>query len=220
MVSTNRRPLARGLAIALVAAAVARAQPASAQDTHVHVTPDTLPADTALAIVPADAMAHEMTMIALGDGWMAIGMAQVFPTVTLSIPSADGTPLERRGLSLTQPAVMLNIESRESRIAFRTTLNFEGLTQPRGELTFGAWGEGFIDKRHPHTFLHEAMLSLNVWARRGGGFSVSAGKGFAPYGTDDPMSRPVVKYPTNHHLSQILERFTLNGAYSSPRWCT
>jgi hypothetical protein len=32
------------------------------------------------------------------------------------------------------------------------------------------------------------------------------------------MSRPAVKYPTNHHLSQILERFTLNGVYSSPRF--
>jgi hypothetical protein len=27
------------------------------------------------------------------------------------------------------------------------------------------------------------------------------------------MSRPVVKYPTNHHLSQVLERFTVNAVY-------
>jgi hypothetical protein len=32
------------------------------------------------------------------------------------------------------------------------------------------------------------------------------------------MSRPAVKYPTNHHLSQILERFTLNAVYASPLW--
>ncbi|MEX2282061.1 MAG: hypothetical protein WEE89_06225 [Gemmatimonadota bacterium] len=163
-------------------------------------------------------MQHEMTMVSLGGGWMALGMAQVFPTATLALPADDDTPLARRGLYLTQPALMLNVESRGSGVSLRTTFNFEGITQPGGELTFGGWGEGFIDKRHPHTILHEAMLSANVWASRGGGFSISAGKGFAPYGTDDPMSRPVVKYPTNHHLSQILERFTLNGVYMNPSW--
>ena len=33
--------------------------------------------------------------------------------------------------------------------------------------------------------------------------SLSAGKGFAPFGTDDPMSRPIFRYPVNHHLAQI-----------------
>jgi hypothetical protein len=113
---------------------------------------------------------------------------------------------------------MINLESPGSGISVRTTVNLEGVTQPGGELTFGAWGEAFLDKRHPHTFLHEAMLSANVWASDGGGFSLSAGKGFAPYGTDDPMSRPVIKYPTNHHLSQILERWTLNAIYTTPLW--
>ncbi|MGH7594446.1 MAG: hypothetical protein ACRELE_11445, partial [Gemmatimonadales bacterium] len=32
------------------------------------------------------------------------------------------------------------------------------------------------------------------------------GKGFVPFGSDDPMSRPFERYPVNHHLSQILER--------------
>jgi hypothetical protein len=36
--------------------------------------------------------------------------------------------------------------------------------------------------------------------------SLSVGKGFAPFGTEDPMSRPVLRYPVNHHLAQILER--------------
>lgn len=163
-------------------------------------------------------VSHDMAMVSLGrTGWMAIGMAQAFPTFTFALPDDEG-PLDETGFYLTQPAIMLNVESPQSRVSFRTTLNFEGVTQEDGELTFGGWGEGFIDKRHPHTLLHEAMLSVNVWSRDGGGFSLSAGKGFAPYGTDDPMSRPVIKYPTNHHLSQILERFTLNAAYSSPRW--
>jgi hypothetical protein len=160
-----------------------------------------------------------MAMFDLGrTGWMAIGMAQVFPAFTMAFPSDDDSPLAETGFYATQPAIMLNLESPESRVSFRTTLNLEGLTQPDGELTFGGWGEGYLDKRHPHTLVHEALLSVNVWARDGGGFSLSAGKGFAPYGTDDPMSRPLLKYPTNHHLSQILERFTLNGVYSSPRW--
>jgi hypothetical protein len=187
------------------------AHPATASQQP-HAQPDSMQAGR------QDGMQHEMTMLSIGGGWMAIGMAQVFPTATVALPSEDDTPLARRGLYLTQPALMLNFESPGSGVSLRTTLNFEGITQPSGELTFGAWGEGFLDKRHPHTFLHEAMLSVNVWRRDGGGFSLSAGKGFAPYGTDDPMSRPVVKYPTNHHLSQILERFTLNGAYVSRLW--
>jgi hypothetical protein len=186
--------------------------PAAPQQQHAHA-----PVDSAIAVQHAG-MQHDMTMLLLGGGWMAIGMAQIVPTATIALPADDGTPLARRGLYLTQPALMFNIESTGSGVSLRTTLNFEGVTQPAGELTFGGWGEGFLDKRHPHTLLHEAMLSVNIWARDGGGFSVSAGKGFAPYGTDDPMSRPIVKYPTNHHLSQILERWTLNAVYASPQW--
>jgi hypothetical protein len=192
------------------------------QDTiHAGHRPDSAqqhPAAYDSAAVQHAGMQPEMTMVSLRGGWMAIGMAQLFPTATIAIPADDGTPLGRRGLYLTQPALMFNVESPGSGVSLRTTLNFEGITQPGGELTFGGWGEGFLDKRHPHTFLHEAMLSVSVWAGDGGGFSLSAGKGFAPYGTDDPMSRPVIKYPTNHHLSQILERWTLNAVYASPLW--
>jgi hypothetical protein len=159
-----------------------------------------------------------MPMAALGGGWTLMGMAQAIPTLTAGAPGRDGSPLHRRAAYLTQPAVMANLESPGSRLVLRTTLNFEALTQPGGELTFGGWGEGFIDKRHPHTLLHELMLSANAWRAGPGGFSLSGGKGFAPFGTDDPMSRPAVKYPTNHHLSQVLERWTLNGAYRLPGW--
>ncbi len=160
----------------------------------------------------------KMAMVSLGAGWMALGMAQVFPAVTTALPRADETPLERTGWYLTQPALMFNVESPSSRVVLRTTINFEGVTQPDGELTFGAWGEGFVDKRHPHTYLHEAMLSVNLRGDENAGLSISAGKGFAPYGTDDPMMRPVLKYPTNHHLSQILERWTLNAAWATRQW--
>jgi hypothetical protein len=160
---------------------------------------------------------HSMTMRELGGGWTVMGMAQAFPIVTAGLADR-GSPLRETEPYLTQPALMLNLESPGQRLVLRTTLNFEALTQPHGELTFGGWGEGFIDRRHPHTLLHEAMVSANLWDFAGGALSVSAGKGFAPYGTDDPMSRPVAKYPTNHHLSQILERWTANVVYVRGAW--
>ncbi len=87
-------------------------------------------------------------------------------------------------------------------------LNFEGATIPGGELAPGNWGEGFVDRRHPHTYVHELVLSANDLIGKGNAvrLSVSAGKGFAPFGTDDPMVRPFLRFPVNHHLSQILER--------------
>ena len=163
----------------------------------------------------------EMSMptLALGAGWTLTGMAQAFPVVTVGAPGADeGDPFRRTGFYLTQPALMANVESMGQRVTLRTTLNFEGLTQEDGELTLGGWGEGFLDSRHPHTLLHELMLSLNVWDFPGGSASISLGKGFAPYGTSDPMARPGLKYPTNHHLSQILERWTLNATWLLGRW--
>ena len=106
---------------------------------------------------------------------------------------------------LTQPMIMAAITSPRRRIAAAATINFEGLTLRRGELNAGVYGEGYVDRRHPHTWLHE--LVLTGLANAGTvSFSLTAGKGFIPFGTDDPMSRPFVKYPVNHHLAQILER--------------
>jgi len=95
-------------------------------------------------------------------------------------------------------------------------LNFEGATIPEGELAMGNWGEGFVDRRHPHTYLHELVLSADdLLGDRDGAarLSVGLGKGFAPFGTDDPMSRPFLRYPVNHHLSQILERAVAIAAF-------
>ncbi len=159
----------------------------------------------------------QMPTAALG-GWQITGMAQAHPVVTIGAPGEDGSPLRETGWYLTQPALMGHVESPGQRIVLHSTLNFEELTQHDGELTFGGWGEGFIDKRHPHTLLHEMMLSVNFWQVAGGRASLSAGKGFAPYGTSDPMARPGLKYPTNHHLSQILERWTANAAWVRGAW--
>jgi hypothetical protein len=95
------------------------------------------------------------------------------------------------------------------RLELTGVLNLEGATIPDGELAPGNWGEGFVDRRHPHTYLHELILTADdLLGRRDGSadLSLSLGKGFAPFGTDDPMVRPFLRYPVNHHLSQILER--------------
>ena len=192
-----------GIAAALGVAATLMlpAPSACAQGVHGRETADgrTMPSD------------HAMWRLDLGGGWHALGMAQAFPVLTIGAPGEEGSALRETEAYLTQAALMTDVASAGARWVLRTTLNFEGLTQEDGELTFGGWGEGFIDRRHPHTLLHEAVLSFNVW-KADGGLSLSAGKGFAPFGTDDPMGRPGLKYPTNHHLSQILERWLLSGA--------
>jgi len=170
------------------------------------------------AQAPAQSPTTHMPSVALGGGWQLSGMAQAFPIVTFGAPGDAASPLNSTEAYVTQPALMTHLEGPGRRVVLHTTLNFEGLTQPDGELTPGGWGEGFLDKRHPHTLLHEAMLSLNFWRVAGGALSVSAGKGFAPYGTSDPMARPGLKYPTNHHLSQILERWTANAAWMRAGW--
>ncbi len=163
-------------------------------------------------------MRHRMFRLPLGD-WHVVGMGQVFPVVTTGGPdNGEGGELRRTEWYLTQPALMANLESPSRRLVLRTTLNLEGVALGSGELTWGGWGEGFLDKRHPHTLLHEAMLSWNLRETAAGGLSLSAGKGFAPYGTDDPMSRPGLKYPTNHHLSQVLERWTVNAIWRLAGW--
>ncbi len=88
----------------------------------------------------------------------------------------------------------------------------------RGELLGGVYGEGYVDRRHPHTLVHEAMVARARRAVRGGTVSASlaAGKGFVPFGTDDPMMRPFERYPVNHHLAQILERVVAIGAVRVP----
>ena len=95
------------------------------------------------------------------------------------------------------------------RLRATATINFESVTMPHGELALGGWGEGFVDRRHPHTTVHELTIAASdLLGRRDGSgrLGLVVGKGFVPYGSDDPMSRPFVHYPVNHHLSQIVER--------------
>jgi hypothetical protein len=131
---------------------------------------------------------------------------QAVLALTYADPVPGGGSLTE--LRLLQPVLMVRAEG-PRRLSLLATLNLEGVTIERGELTPGAWGEGFVDRRHPHTYLHELMLTaddLLGTADGGTRVSLSAGKGFAPFGTDDPMIRPSLRYPVNHHLAQILER--------------
>jgi hypothetical protein len=114
---------------------------------------------------------------------------------------AERTPFggSRTEAKVVHPVVMARLARGPLRLD--ATLNLEAATMRSGELAPGVWGEGFNDRRHPHTVWHELVVSLGT--RR---WSVSGGKGFVPFGSDDPMSRPVLRYPVNHHWSQVLER--------------
>ena len=121
-------------------------------------------------------------------------------------------------LQLIQPVLMASVWWRS--LTFLGALNAEGYTLKRGELNAGIWGEGYVDRRHPHTLVHEAMLTWqSPTLRRVASpspttlsMSLAAGRGFVPFGSDDPMMRPLEKYPVNHHYSQILERIQAIGA--------
>jgi hypothetical protein len=157
--------------------------------------------------------------LALTGAWASLTLltAQNAPTAKLSgqgiliyttvdpIPGG-GTLGEAR---LVQPIVMLDAAAFRRRLMLHVSTDFEGWTLPNGELAPGDWGEGYADRRHPHTYVHELVLSLpDVFGRLDGAArtTLSAGKGFVPFGTDDPMSRPIERFPVNHHLSQLLER--------------
>ena len=134
-------------------------------------------------------------------------MAQAIPLVTRADPTATHGALTEG--YLTQPLVMAHSSWRALRGV--STLNFEGLTLDRGELATGGYGEGYVDRRHPHAYVHELLVGAE--SNRGGvRASLFAGRGFAPFGSDDPMVRPFEKYPVNHHLSQVLERVLAVGA--------
>lgn len=133
------------------------------------------------------------------------GQAILIYTTVDPIPGG-GTLGEVR---LVQPIVMLDATGFRRRVLLHASADFEGWTLPNGELAPGDWGEGYVDRRHPHTYLHELMTSFpDVLGRLDGAArtTLSLGKGFVPFGTDDPMSRPVERFPVNHHLSQLLER--------------
>ena len=151
--------------------------------------------------------AADSTHDARSDSWHV--MAQAIPVVTHAANTAEGADLTEGYVS--QAAVMGRGDLLSGHLRLKATLNGEGLTMERGELSTGAFGEGYVDRRHPHTYLHELVAS-GLGTIGPLAYSLSAGRGFAAFGTDDPMMRPFEKYPINHHLSQILERPMITGA--------
>jgi hypothetical protein len=135
--------------------------------------------------------------------------AQATGVVTHAAPAIGGRDLTEG--YLTQPIIMAELGLLRHALGVKATIDFEGQTLKRGELNAGIVGEGYIDRRHPHTYLHE-LVATAEHALGATDASLTAGKGFAPFGTDDPMSRPFEKYPVNHHLAQILERAIAIGA--------
>jgi len=113
-------------------------------------------------------------------------------------------------VQVVQPMLMAHAAAYDRHLRVTTTVDFEAWTIPDGELTFAAWGEGFVDRRHPHTVIHELVAS-GVGRLGGAQVSLSGGKGFAAFGSDDPANRLTLRYPVNHHWSQILERAVLTG---------
>ncbi|MBC8090276.1 MAG: hypothetical protein H7Z40_23700 [Phycisphaerae bacterium] len=153
-----------------------------------------------LATPPDSSARHSATTLTLG------GMA--FGVLTRAAPAYNGESLTE--LQLVQPVLAIGV-ARNS-WSFVGMANAEGFTLKRGELNAGIYGEGYVDRRHPHTLVHEAMLTWmprtprDVTNGSSLAFSLSAGRGFVPFGSDDPMMRPLEKYPVNHHHAQILER--------------
>lgn len=130
--------------------------------------------------------------------------AEAAATGVLAWFGADPTPAGARSeVRVTQ--LMATGRLRWRGLDGRLALNGEGAVLAGGELAPGNWGEGFVDRRHPHTWVHEVMVggTRASGAVAWGGFT---GKGFVPFGSDDPMGRPFIRYPVNHHLAQILER--------------
>lgn len=128
--------------------------------------------------------------------------------VTRTAPAFDGETFTEGYLTL--PTLMIRGRARDGRLQARITLSAERWTLDRGELTAGIWGEGYLDRRHPHTPLHElvGVIQERADAPR---WSLALGKGFVAFGTDDPMTRPFTKFPANHHLAQLLERVVLTA---------
>ena len=163
-----------------------------------------------VVVVSADAQAaHVMTM---PSAWWSAGGSAIAYATRVDPGIANRTLTEGY---LTRPLLHAHLMAPRDLLELRAMIDLEGKTLARGELTPGAYGEGFIDRRHPHTYLHELVATARTPEWNGFSASASLGKGFAPFGTDDPMSRPIVRFPVNHHLAQILERFVYGGAV---RW--
>ncbi len=156
-----------------------------------------------LHFLPAAAGAQHQHLIAADSSPALNVQAMGIALITRGQPGPLNEPLTEG--YVTQPMLSARLLLANGLFELRTIINAEGATLRRGEFNPGVYGEGYVDRRHPHTWLHEAMVGTRFNA---GDFAISVfgGKGFVPFGSADPMFRPFVKYPANHHHAQILER--------------
>lgn len=123
-------------------------------------------------------------------------------------------------LRVVQPMGMLDVAALGDRIRLVATLDFEKYTIAHGELAPGDWGEGFEDRRRPHTLVHQLMLvAPDLSGRLLGPVQVfaGAGKGLVPFGTDDPMTRPAWRGPRRAKTSASL-RWERGSWYGLVEW--
>jgi hypothetical protein len=166
-----------------------------------------------LAAVPAqaqhvhDSAAESAASSAAPRATLQVG-AHAVPLLTHISPILQGRSLTEG--YVTQPTLLGRAALFGGAVEARAAVSLEALTIERGELGAGAYGEGYVDRRHPHTYLHEAVIS-GMYDVGPVATSLTAGRGFVAFGTDDPMMRPFVKFPVNHHLGQILERIVVIG---------
>ena len=110
-----------------------------------------------LAALPRAAAAqhaeHRMGPDPAARRWSAGGHA--VPTLTRATPTA-GRQSRTEGY-LSQVALMAMASSGGGWLEAMGMLNLEGLTMPGGELTTGAIGEGYVDRRHPHAYLYRIL---------------------------------------------------------------
>ncbi|PYO06532.1 MAG: hypothetical protein DMD30_12485, partial [Gemmatimonadetes bacterium] len=98
----------------------------------------------------ADAQQRRLSNV-MDIGAQAIGVA------TRESPALHGRTLSEG--YLTQPTIMAQLLPLGEALSLKATLNLEGATIKRGELNAGIYGEGYIDRRHPHTYLHELVIT-------------------------------------------------------------
>jgi hypothetical protein len=151
-------------------------------------------------------------LVAVGAGRAAAQQVEVdVGAAALGIVTrAEPVPYDRAltEARLVRPVLMLHAAAFGGTLTLHSMLNLEGWTQPGGELSPGSWGEGFMDRRHPHTYFHEIMLLLTDPGALPAGlsWSLGAGKGSPPFGSDHPSARPALSYPVNHHWAHLQER--------------
>jgi hypothetical protein len=111
--------------------------------------------DTMHAPGPAGDSSHAThTTDRSGDVRLHVGIMAIDALTHVTPAYANRTFTEAQ---LVQPVAMLAGDWRG--LTLSAALDGEGCTLRRGELNPRIFGEGYVDRRHPHTLVHEAMVA-------------------------------------------------------------